>query len=63
MTIVCTNTTSAHSFLYHIPGVKNYERSSRLLPTPMGNIRQTITWTEPIEDARFEKYIVKGAKR
>jgi hypothetical protein len=54
MKIVCTNTTSAHSFLYHIPFVKNYERGSGVLPTPMGNIRQVIYWNEPIDTTRFE---------
>ncbi len=54
MKIVCTNTTSVHSFLYHIPFIKNYERGNGVLPTLMGNIRQTIYWNEPIDVSRFE---------
>jgi hypothetical protein len=54
MEINCTNTTSVHSFLYHIPFIKNYERSNGLIPTFMGNIKQTIYWTEPIDTSRFE---------
>lgn len=53
MEILCMNTTSVHSFLYHIPFVKNYERGSGLLPTFMGNIKQTIHWVEPIDTSRF----------
>lgn len=54
MKIVCTNTTSVHSFLYHIPGIKNYERGGGTPLTPMGNIRQTIFWNEPIDINQFE---------
>jgi hypothetical protein len=54
MEIACTNTTSIHSFLYHIPFIKNYERNKGIIPTFMGNIKQTIYWTEPIDVSRFE---------
>jgi hypothetical protein len=54
MKIVCTNTTSVHSFLYHLPFVKNYERGNGVLPTSMGNIRQSIYWNEPIDITQFD---------
>jgi hypothetical protein len=53
MKVVLTNTTSAHSFLYHLPFVENYERGRGLLPTPMGNITQRIFWNEAIDASRF----------
>jgi hypothetical protein len=59
MKIVCTNDTSIHSFLYHLPFVKNYDRSGGILPTPMGTIRQTIYWTEPIDNKEFDKLLPK----
>lgn len=63
MKIVCTNKTSVHSFLYHLPFVENYERSGGLLPTPMGNILQTISWTEPIDNTRFEAHTAQALKK
>jgi hypothetical protein len=57
MEIVCTNVTSIHSFLYHIPFVKNYERGNGSIPTFMGNITQIISWDEPIDVTRFEEYL------
>jgi len=52
--LVCTNTTSVHSFLYHLPFVKNYERGNGVLPTSMGNILQTLYWNEPIDITQFD---------
>lgn len=61
MTIVCTNATSLHSLLYHLPFAQNREREEGLLPSPWGTIRQVITWDEPIENSRFEANLNKKA--
>jgi hypothetical protein len=53
MEIVCTNITSIHSFLYHIPFIKNHERRNGIVPTLMGNITQVISWDEPVDTSRF----------
>lgn len=59
MKIVCTNDTSVHSFLYHIPSIKNYERGNGVLPTFMGTITQKICWNEPIDPSKFEEHLGK----
>lgn len=63
MKIVCTNDTSAHSFLYHLPFIKNYERGTGAAPTFMGTITQRIHWNEPIDPSRFEQHLVQPAAR
>ena len=59
MHVVCTNKTGRHSFLYHLPFVYDQERVPGFLPTPMGNIYQTIQWYELIDDSRFEAHLAR----
>lgn len=59
-TFYALNSTSMRSFLYHLPFVPSYERNAAshlarygllIRSMPLGNMRQTYTWSETLSEA------------